>query len=280
MEIRINGKTADITLESEQTVGEVLAGIQRWLDGGGLSVSGLELDGAAYGTEALEGAFARPLAGLSSINVITSPWAELFLEALVVLEKDLEHYETLPEAGRKDCRERWDVSAPAAFLGSNAPELYEAVRKTLEGSFSSAGTLALIRERIRELEGPERELAALEPLVEETARRLEELPLDMQTGKDGRAAETIACFSTLTEKLFRLIVFYRASGALENTTAGTEGQSLKAYIEEFSAALRELIAAYENHDTVLVGDLSEYELAPRLPVLYSALRGAGAGRGE
>ena len=47
------------------------------------------------------------------------------------------------------------------------------------------------------------------------------------------------------------------------------------YIMEFSAALRELLAAYEQHDTVLVGDLAEYEMAPRLRGLHAALLGAG-----
>jgi hypothetical protein len=43
-------------------------------------------------------------------------------------------------------------------------------------------------------------------------------------------------------------------------------------MEEFNAALSELSAAYENRDTVLVGDISEYELAPRLSKFFSALK--------
>jgi hypothetical protein len=35
--------------------------------------------------------------------------------------------------------------------------------------------------------------------------------------------------------------------------------------------MKELIAAYENKDTVLVGDLAEYELSPRLLKLCSVL---------
>ena len=45
------------------------------------------------------------------------------------------------------------------------------------------------------------------------------------------------------------------------------------YIGEFNAILKELLAAYETRDSVLVGDLAEYELAPRLRCLYAALTG-------
>ena len=98
----------------------------------------------------------------------------------------------------------------------------------------------------------------------------------MQTGKDGRAAETMTLFSALTEKLFRLVfLFARRGTTIEGIEVasmdGTGMVSLKTYIEEFSAALRELIAAWENSDTVLVGDLAEYELSPRLSVFAAAL---------
>lgn len=280
MNIRIDGKPADITLESEKTVGEVLAGIQDWLETSGLVISGLELDGASRGSAALDGAFTQPLEGISSINVITSTWGELMMEALAGLKGDLEFYGGLSPEEQEACRRRWNDSVQALFLQNNAPELHEAVRKTLEGNFPASGALALAGERIRELENPHGEAAAVRPLAEEVAARLADLPLDMQTGKDSRAAETISLFSTLTEKLFRLVFLFGRRGvkiesievsSMEGNGTGTV--SLKSYIEEFSAALREFIAAWENSDTVLVGDLAEYELSPRLPVLAAALEG-------
>ena len=90
MEISINGKPADITLENEKTVGELLSGIQQWLDGSGFSLSGLEIDGKNYGSLSLDNALTLPLEGLSLINIKTSAWAELFLEALTIARNDLE----------------------------------------------------------------------------------------------------------------------------------------------------------------------------------------------
>jgi len=267
MEIRINGKPADITLESEKKVGDVLAGIEDWLEGSLFFISGLELDGKIYGSNSLESVFDMPLEGISSINVKTSAWAELLLEALLDLKTDLEFFDTLDTAGRNKSRQRWEKTSSALFLKSNAPELYDLVIKAMEGNFPVSGTVSLVSERIREIEDPSRELACSQVLIAETAKRLEELPLDIQTGKDGRAAETISVFSTLAEKIVRLIFLYKHYGiAFDKIEVPVpDGNiNLKDYIVEFSTALKELACAYENNDTVLVGDLAEYELSGRL----------------
>jgi hypothetical protein len=99
---------------------------------------------------------------------------------------------------------------------------------------------------------------------------MEDLPLDIQSGRDSRAAETMQLFSRMGEKLLRLLFILKTGGSLEAFTV--DGRSEKDFMEDFGAALKELAAAYENKDSVLVGDLSEYELAPRLLRFYSALR--------
>jgi hypothetical protein len=117
------------------------------------------------------------------------------------------------------------------------------------------------------------------PLIGEVSKRLEELPLDIQTGKDIKAAETITLFSSLAEKIFRIIFLYRQYGINIETimvpaaeaNVNLKDYNLKDYIDEFNTALKELVSAYENNDTVLVGDLAEYELAPRLLCLSGIL---------
>jgi hypothetical protein len=48
-------------------------------------------------------------------------------------------------------------------------------------------------------------------------------------------------------------------------------ETLKLLLEEIGTILQELLSAYEAKDTVLVGDLAEYEIAPRLRSLQEAL---------
>ena len=100
---------------------------------------------------------------------------------------------------------------------------------------------------------------------------MEELPLDIQTGRNQRAAETMQLFSGAASKLFRIFFMYKSEGLSIDTFMIGEFPA-RIFIDEFNAALKELSAAYENRDTVLVGDLAEYELSPRLLKFFSAVK--------
>lgn len=276
MEIQINSKKAAITLEKEKTVGEVLAGVHNWLDGSGVFISGVELDKKLYGSLSLDNAFTLPLNGISCINIKTSGWNDLMLEALIDLNTELDSWETQDLQKNEQCRKNWEDTSPALFLKNNDPDLYSAVIKTMEGNFPLNGLEACISERIREIENPSREIANSRIIINEIAKRLEDLPLDMQTGKDLRVMETMTLFSSLAEKIYRIINIYKHYGVTieDIQVALRDGTiNLKDYIQEFSTALKELVSAYENNDTVLIGDLAEYELSPRLLCLNDVLCG-------
>jgi len=131
--------------------------------------------------------------------------------------------------------------------------------------------MGLIDERLKELADPGRELSEGEELVHSIAQRMEELPLDIQTGKDQRAAQTMQLFSQTAEKLFRLLFIFKSQG-LSMDTLVIEEQSARIFMDEFYTALGDLSSAYEKKDSVMVGDLVEYELAPRLLSFYRALK--------
>ncbi|MDR2027962.1 MAG: hypothetical protein LBP93_00340 [Treponema sp.] len=271
MDIRINGNPADITLETEQTLGEILSGIEDWLGPSGYALSGLRINGAPVGAASIAEAFSRNLRDIESLEVETSNWQDLTLEALLSVRQRLEAYQEASFEEKRPIREDWEESAAASFLSGNDPDLFQCILKTLKGEGLSPEQLrGIIGERIRELSDPLAELHTIDPLIEGIAKRLEDLPLDIQTGKDSRAAETVQLFSTITEKLFRLFSLLQFRSLV--TESGTiDGLSFHDFIEEFSAALRELLAAYEVKDAVLVGDLAEYELAPRLRSFYAAI---------
>jgi hypothetical protein len=271
--ITINGKTADITLEAEKTLGELLSGLDSWLEGAGQYLSGIEVDGKMYGASSLEEAFDFGLDGISRLDIKTSGWIDLMLEALFGIKNDLESCETkpsgssAPEAGFKASAE-WEEGHTALFLKNNAADIYQLMLGILNGKIPPEKALLFITERIRELQDPASEIRASLPAVTEISKRLEDLPLDLQTGKDTRASETIALFSGVTEKLFRLLYILRRGGiSVEN---------IGAFLDEFGSAVKEFHSAYANKDTVLVGDLAEYELAPRLPEFLSLLGGLAA----
>ncbi len=269
MRITINGEKADITLERERTVGELLSALSAWLEETGYSISGITTDGTVHGLGTLDKLYDTELSLIETIDVRVSSWADLRREALTASLTALE------ASARTELREHlekeWRDGAAAAHLRRTDAELYGTVAGAFVGDGElTAAAAAALRERLAELEEPLAALGVLSGLLEEAALRLEDIPLDLQTGKDGRAAESIALFTRATEKLFRLMPILALAGC--SLEAGSVAElPFRTFMDELSAALRELLEAYETKDAVLVGDLAEYEIAPRLRALGAAL---------
>jgi hypothetical protein len=272
MKITIDGKAADIALENEKSLGDILGGIGEWLAGSGYSLSGLRVNGEALDAGALNGAFGMAPEAIETLDIRTSGLPVLMAEALVALRQALGDYENASFEERRRLEKRWAESPAASFLGEHIPDIASLAAGTFRGEAPAPAALdSLLEERLRELRDPPLELEGLGALVESTAQRLEDLPLDIQTGKDGRAAETVRLFSSLTEKLFRLFSLLKLEGFI-NDAFPIGGMPFGAFIDDFGAALKELLAAYELKDAVLVGDLAEYELAPRLRSFYEGIK--------
>ncbi|MDR0313722.1 MAG: hypothetical protein LBI14_08990 [Treponema sp.] len=272
MEISINGKLADIVLEKEEKVGDVLSGLENWLQGSGNRISGLAIDGLNISAEQVPEALAYKLSAHKAMDITIISWSELAIEALVQLKETCLHYNNSSFIEYSAIRKQWEESAAATFLYSEIREFHELAGLCFAGEGVSASNLLLFaEERIRELGDPERELENMEKPVSEIARRMEELPLDVQTGKDGKAAETIQFFTQMAEKLFRLLRVLKLRKP-DFDSCQVEGLGIREFLNGFNTALGELTSAYKNQDAVLIGDLAEYEMAPRLLKLYSALK--------
>jgi hypothetical protein len=272
MNIRINGKEADIQLETEQTVGDILSGLGQWLANSEYRLSGMAIDGETIHTGSLEASFDRDISSIGTLDILTSSLPELTAESLLNVLRDIADYEVCGFEEKQCHRERWKESPQARLLEEQLPDVFDLTVKTFSGEgLNPAGLRSIIDERLRELRDPAGELEKAEPLISRVCARLEELPLDIQTGKDSRASETIQFFSSVAEKIFRVFKVLQIEGFIseEIKTAGVPSDE---YLSKFGAVLKELLAAYEQRDAVLVGDLAEYELAPRLRDLYSALK--------
>jgi hypothetical protein len=265
MNISINGKPADITLDDEKTVGDLVAGLSDWLLGSGFVLSSVDVDGKTASVSGIEELLSINISDARSVNIKAQASAELCIDALVVSAGMLGRCETAPEE-KEAAADKWRKGPAASFLKTREPELYETIEKILAGECSNS-VEALLAERERELTEPVKEFLNAENTVGALVERLGDLALDGQTGKEARAAETVRLFSTLTVKLFRLIPLLRSSG-IEFEQLNLD----ENFFEEFDSALKEFLAAYENNDTVLSGDLAEYEIAPRLNDLYAAVK--------
>jgi hypothetical protein len=271
MEIKINGKTADITIDNEKTVAQVMAGIEQWLSGSGHRLSGLTVDGQAADLSSLENVFAKEIDTVKTLDISTMSITELAAMSLANLLGDIDEFDDLSFDGRNDFFTNWKERPHAVFTFEQMPDLYSFFENTfLNGSFSAQTLRSITEERLREIQTPVNEFSSLRPIIEEVCARLTDLPLDIQTGKDARAAQTIQIFSGITEKIFRIYGQLEIQGYIPQTAAE---KNLTQQINDFNSAIKELLLAYEKNDTVLVGDLAEYEIAPRLKDLYNTAAG-------
>jgi len=275
MDIYINDVLANITLDTEKTLGQVLSGIEQWLSSSGTRITQIEVDGKLVGEKKLEAAFSQDITTIASLKLTVCSYGELALEAYAVLKETCNLYESSAFEERESIAKVWMESAAARFLLADIPDIHQLASQVFSGAGLLPGLLpknlvSIIEERVRELTETAGELTASGNAVRTIAQRMEQLPLDMQTGKDRSAAETIQLFSGITEKLLRLFGLLTMNGS--SLTTLTIGEvTTEVFLDEFNAALTELASAYENKDTVLVGDLAEYELAPRLIAFYTAL---------
>jgi hypothetical protein len=277
MKIRINGADADIKLETEKTVGEIICALDSWLAGSGHRLSGLAIDGQSAGAGDMEACFGKEIDSIQVLDLYTSSLPELFAESLLHLMQDIEAFENTAFEEKGPFLTCWKESPEAKLLAEQDSGLCEWAVKTFSGEGSAPHILRMMaEERLRELQDPAGEMERAGLVVADICKRLEELPLHMQTGKDARAAETINAFSGIAEKVFRIYNVLRMEGfPIEQVIVNDVPVS--AYIGEFNTALKEMLAAYERHDTVLVGDLAEYEMAPRLLGLHTAVSDATRG---
>jgi len=272
MNIFINDAKAEIALDEEKTLGDVMAGIEAWISPTGNRIQRVLTNGKEIPADVLSDSFNTPIEDIKRLDVYISAWRELACEALETLLAACIHREEAPFDEREKIFTGWKESPGARFLDSDIPDIYELAEHVLSGDgLSFADFTVIIEERLRELSDPWKETSDSQALVEIIAKRMEEVPLDMQTGKDKRAAETFQLFSQVFSKLLRVFSIHRSEGfSVEHFVI--DDRPAITFIEEFNSVLNELSSAYESKDIVLTGDIAEYELAPRFLKFFTAIK--------
>lgn len=99
---------------------------------------------------------------------------------------------------------------------------------------------------------------------------LKNVPLEMQSGKDASAKKSIIQLSDVMNSFCSTVTW---AGLFPKTFGNfqVDGKPLSDFLSEFSPILKDFSDALENSDSVLIGDLAEYEICPRLESLSCAL---------
>jgi len=266
MEIKVNDKTLDVSLDKEKTLGDVLSGLEQWLAGLGYRISEINVDGIRTEASMIEEVFKKDINSVNCLDIHTNAAAELTAASLINLLEDIKEYELLSFEEKTKYFDKWKESATAGYIYSELTDLYAFCISAFSAGSMDTKTLISITEEIqREVNEPVNELINIEPVLKEICEKLTELPLDIQTGKEKQAAKTIQVFSAVTEKIFRIFRQLCIQGYL------ADEKPLAGLIADFAQLLKELLQAYEKNDSVLVGDITEYEASPKIKELYTAI---------
>ncbi len=287
MEIRINGEPLSFALEQERTLGEVVQSLERWLQASQLVVCALRCGGREL-LDLPAGEWSdTPHAQVQRLEVTARHASELRLANLQTLREYLQAVRGF--ASRPDARQAEELlrgyplfvdslkrhfseaeigagleGLSALGSGARAAELASAASASLQGLAAAAALLEQrLEARLNELEDPRAALRALSGELEAAAAGVSEVSVLLATGRDRQAMEAILRFSDLSQRLLGVL------GACSAAQLG--GLEPRAFFEELNGVLRELVDALQARDTVLIGDLLEYEVAPRLRRLEAAL---------
>lgn len=274
MNLTINGATVDFELEREKDLGEVLYSLDRWLDGQGLIISDIDLDGEPVNGD-IAAASKRSVDSVGRLDLRVerlSAFRGTALRNAAELLSRLGAQAQPPDAAGA-------LSAASGFLDPEELSVMEMALSASGSPDSSESRAALDRarafmaERLLESEDPRAQAKAAADAFRAKRESILNIPVWLQTGRDKDAMAAVAGFTEAFAKLLRLIPVLSESG-VDLSALDVDGRPYSQFFSELNGALSELMRAFEARDTVLIGDLSEYEVLPRLDSVFAAVEKA------
>lgn len=299
MDIKVNGETLALDKPLSGSLGDALARVDELLDTAGSIIIGLRIDGQNLDPDDFPRIKDKPVSDFALIEVDAESQSAIKVKAITTL---LELASLAGEAASAESSDNWPalasglgelaeafaglfsadelsfvqgLAALAAKTAEQAPSPEAAVRAELADR--AAKLSILFSERLAEIESPEEEMRKAAALYAAQAEELKELPVLLQTGKDERAMKAIFLFIEIFNKVIRLVPELEGRG-LDTKALRIVGESLPEFYASFNDVLRRLSSAFEDRDSVLIGDLAEYEVAPRMASFFAAVEGALATR--
>jgi hypothetical protein len=310
MHITVNG--APITLETggSGNLGELLAKADEFLDKAGSVIVSLRVDGQEVDADGYARYAERPTSSVERIEIMAEDASairiralETLLELLAIAKHSAEDTAAEDTAAEDTAAEGATAAAGGdwaalrtgaedmrdAFAGLFAADelsfvqLFADILKSagdspgkaerIEISAQSDRLGSLFGERLAELRSPVGEMRGAAALFDDRAPDLAEIPILLQTGKEDRAMKNVLFFIEIFNKVIRIIPELRRSG-VDTASISVSGASMPEFYGSFNDVLRQLTDAFEHKDAVLIGDLAEYEILPRMKSFFAAMREA------
>jgi hypothetical protein len=274
----MNGSPTDVET-SGRSIGAVLAELDERAEKAGAIITGIRYNGNDLLAEAIPDITESAADGPGIIELHAEPVADMKARAIDSL---LQLVKAAALATDRDtiqvARKAWSTYR-TSFDGLYSVEelsFLDAFVTALDAGNSkaiaeiAAKLTAFFSERLAELQDPLAAMAAASRLFHSLAQDLADVPVRLQTGREADGMRTMVLVVELINKTVRLLPDFVRSvpGAAE---LRIEGKDVGDFYSDFNHVLRELASAFENRDSVLIGDLAEYELLPRLKAFFTAI---------
>lgn len=279
MTIIINDQEVDFTLEGGETAIEIYSSIKAFLKETDYLIYSFAIDGENTDPEESDSWGSAKADEIERIEVVALTEDEYRLTGLLTIA---EYVNFLMNAvHNKEFDELKGMTTEYPSILQNIPyfvkgdlgnliqtQLEKTMRNSglLEGSFKDdyttdflkeiAGISELISMAAREIQDPLEELKSSFKALDLLKPRLSDVSVLLQTGKDHEAMEIVISLTEILNKIFRLISMFNT----DNIDT-----------DQLNSILSELAEAFDAGDSVLIGDLLEYEITPMLDSLSDVL---------
>jgi hypothetical protein len=305
MEILLNEEKLEFTIENEKSLGEIVKGIESWIALSDHIITSMRLGDTDLFSEPVDKWQNIPLEKIGSLAFTTKSTGEVYISNM---ETVLNYLSLLKAcAAKKDSKAMNELRGGFPFmleslayisrngqdgeLESRIADLSGLFNELEPGLFSGwtsekAGKadelIDFISSRVsRKMEksiDPETALKEIIASLKASLKEITEVSILLQTGKDKRAMEIISSFSDNLQGLLPVLVAMERSGKVNLREWTVSGMLFREFYGELNRILKQMIEAFNIRDYVLIGDLMEYEIAPRLNELVLACetrKGAG-----
>ncbi|MDP3179745.1 MAG: hypothetical protein Q8M76_17685 [Spirochaetaceae bacterium] len=300
MRVLVNGAAFELAAAPGANLGDVLSEADELLDKAGSVIIGIRIDGAEVDADNYPSFSSRSLDGIDTVEIHAENASSMKAKALeTLLELVALSTQAAKSASESTTAQDWSAlrkgatdlrDAFAGLFAADELSLAQAFADTLaksgddpsfevrsEISAQAARLDPIFSERLAELRAPVQEMRSAAELFASRSGALGDLPVLLHTGKEDQAMREVLFFIEIFNKVIRLIPELRKSG-VDTASLMVGDSSLADFYTDFNRVLRELTDAFEHKDAVLIGDLAEYEVLPRMTKFFTAMREALPGK--
>jgi len=287
MIITLNSDPFDVTIENEKTLEELYTGISNWLIKSDLEITELVKDGEDLELTSSSEWKNILLENIGKLDIIAISGSDRYITDLQTLYQyisllqnavtgsnnalisdllsELTYVSSTMDSflSKKDLPQYGTIKLQECinnFQKENREEL-ESRNKLIE---LLRNISLILQMRIKEVTSPFSELQKTAELLEKLIPSISDVSVMLQTGDDQQAINSILTFIDLSEKLIRLFPFLKEFGYTDIRKKSIDSESFDDFYTDFNSILVELIDAFNINDSILIGDLMEYEIAPRV----------------